>query len=426
MTKTYFPFDSGAGSASYETSWRKMAKLWRPSGPINGQLNGLQAYADSTGMQVKVKTGLAWIEGFYFETDLEYTLAIATADGTNPRIDLVVLRLDMSANTVDFGILTGTPAASPAVPSVTQGATIYEIALAQVRVDAAVVTIAAGKVTDSRTISLGAWEAELARDGRLTLTSGTPVTSGDVLAATSLYFTPYLGSRVSLYDTTALTWRSYQFSELSLSLAGYTASKNYDIYLANVGGILTLESAIWTSDTVRATALVLQDGRYVKTGDATHLFLGTIRTTAVTGQTEDSKVNRFVANFFNNVRKNMGVDELTSHNYNGATRLWNGSSTNNLLSFVNCIANNASSYSIRAQIATPDGTGAYVLQYLNGSALHSGYAEISNSNAYAMSAGSLTEYFNPVVGLNTLQVYENGNNATSTFSNLFQSASVFC
>ena len=77
-------------------------------------------------------------------------------------------------------------------------------------------------------------------------------------------------------------------------------------------------------------------------------------------------------------------------------------------------------------MATPDGTGAYVLQYLNGSALHSGYAEISNSNAYAMSAGSLTEYFNPVVGLNTLQVYENGNNASSTFSNLFQSANVFC
>ena len=261
--------------------------------------------------------------------------------------------------------------------------------------------------------------------GRLTLSSGTPLTTADILTATTVYFTPYQGNFISLWEV-GIGWHTLYFTELSLSIAGYTAGKNYDIFAYSNAGTPAIESLVWTSDTVRATALVLQDGRYVKSGDPTRLFLGTFRTTAVTGQTEDSKVNRFVANFYNPVAKNMLVDEITAHAYNGATRLWNGSSTNNLLSFVNCIANNAASYSIRAQMATPDGTGAYVLQYLNGSALHSGYAEISNSNAYAMSAGSLTEYFNPVVGLNTLQVYENGNNASSTFSNLFQSANVFC
>src|SRR6185436_9706895 len=36
-------------------------------------------------------------------------------------------------------------------------------------------------------------------DGRLTLTSGTPVTTGDVTAATTLYFTPNGGNQIALY-----------------------------------------------------------------------------------------------------------------------------------------------------------------------------------------------------------------------------------
>ena len=321
MTKTYFPFDSGAGAVSYEASWRKMARLWRTSGPINGALNGLLPYGDSTGMQVKVPTGQAWIDGFYFETDITYTLAIAAADPSNPRIDVVVLRLDMSANTVDFGILTGTAAVSPTAPSVTQGTTIWEIALAQVRVDALVVTIAAGKVTDVRQMSYSINDVNMffqACSGRLTLTSGAAVTTSDVMAAATLYFTPYLGNRVFLYGG-ASQWRGYLLNEISLSLSGYTASKNYDIFLAYSSG-LVLESVAWTSDSARATALTLQDGIYVKSGDATRRYLGTIRTTAVAGQCEDSLVNRLVFNYYNRKRRKLYVKETvaTWWTYNAA------------------------------------------------------------------------------------------------------------
>jgi len=47
-------------------------------------------------------------------------------------------------------VLTGTPAASPTPPNVTQSSTIWEISLAQVYVGAAVSTIAAGNITDER------------------------------------------------------------------------------------------------------------------------------------------------------------------------------------------------------------------------------------------------------------------------------------
>jgi len=85
-------------------------------------------------------------------------------------------------------------------------------------------------------------------DGRLTLTSGTPVTTADVTAATTLYYTPYTGNSISLFDGTS-TWTVRTFSELSLSLSGYTANTNYDIYAFWNGSAVALESQTWGTDT---------------------------------------------------------------------------------------------------------------------------------------------------------------------------------
>ena len=164
--------------------------------------------------------------------------------------------------------------------------------------------------------------------GRLTLTSAAPVTTSDVLAATMLYFTPFMGNYVSLWEA-GVGWRTWYFSELSLNLAGYTAGKNFDIFLYSKSGTLTLESLVWTSDSVRATNVLLQDGRYVKSGDATRLYLGTIRTTAVTGQCEDSVKLRFVWNYYNRKpRKLLAVDPTGTWTYTlAAFRAANGNTT---------------------------------------------------------------------------------------------------
>ena len=156
MTITYFPFDSGAGATSREDRWRLMASLWRDTGIIEGLLNNLQCYADSTGMQVKVKGGVAWIEGFYFSSDAETILTISTSDPTNPRIDYVTARVDWDTNTIGFVIIVGTPAASPSAPSLLNTATQYDMPIAKVTVPAAAVTIAAGNVLDARITSASA------------------------------------------------------------------------------------------------------------------------------------------------------------------------------------------------------------------------------------------------------------------------------
>lgn len=57
--------------------------------------------------------------------------------------------------------------------------------------------------------------------GRLTLTSGTPVTTSDVTAASTLYFTPYGGNKITLY--TGVYWQPFTFTERSLALSGLTS-----------------------------------------------------------------------------------------------------------------------------------------------------------------------------------------------------------
>ena len=103
----------------------------------------------------------------------------------------------------------------------------------------------------------------LVSNGRLTLATGVAIPTTDQIGKTSVFYTPYGGNRIGLYDGTM--WAAYSFTELTLALGTLTASKNYDVFLYNNAGTLTLElGTAWTSDTARADALALQDGVYVE------------------------------------------------------------------------------------------------------------------------------------------------------------------
>ena len=155
-------------------------------------------------------------------------------------------------------------------------------------------------------------------DGRLTLESGVAISTTNQTAKTVVYFTPHNGNTIGLYDGSE--WDLFSFSELSLSLSGYTANTNYDIFIYNNNGTLTLESAAWTNNTTRATNIVLQDGIYVKSGTVTRRYLGTIRTTGTTGQCEDSVTKRFVWNYYNRSNRLLNNEITTDWTY--ATNTW--------------------------------------------------------------------------------------------------------
>jgi hypothetical protein len=153
--------------------------------------------------------------------------------------------------------------------------------------------------------------------GRLTLTSGTPVTTADVTAATTLYFALYAGNRIELYNGSG--WITRTFAELSIAVPA-TTDTVYDVFVYDNAGTAALELTAWTNDTTRATALTKQDGILVKTGALTRRYVGTFRTTGVSGQTEDSFAKRYVWNYYNRVPRVLRVNEATnSWTYHVAT-----------------------------------------------------------------------------------------------------------
>ncbi len=154
-------------------------------------------------------------------------------------------------------------------------------------------------------------------EGRLTLESGVPVSTTDQTSKTTIYFTPYNGNRIALYDGSG--WSVSSFTELTLSLGTLTSDKNYDVFVYNNAGTLTLVlSAAWTNNTTRADALALQNGVYVKSGTPTQRHLGTIRTTSTTttedsggGSTTQVGGKRFLWNRYNQARRGLSVIDTT-------------------------------------------------------------------------------------------------------------------
>jgi hypothetical protein len=301
-------------------------------------------------------------------------------------------------------------------------------------------------------------------NGRLTLSSGVPVPTSDITAATTVYFAPYGGNQVSLYDGSQ--WNIHSGSEISLKLTdtqngtttngsavitGLTntaqfivgmnvsgtgipansiiqsinsatqitlnqnatasgtapltftmpANTPFDIFIYDNAGVLALEAVAWTApdngtiasisnatprvvtvsshtlstgqlvtiagnsvasnnatwrvgtttsttfrllnldgsnssapgsvgnggtwqrsdqNTARATLLALQDGVYVKSGAAARRYLGTIRTTNVAGQCEDSTTKRLAWNYYQRVmRQLLKTESVNSWTWNGAS-----------------------------------------------------------------------------------------------------------
>ena len=193
MTIEYFPFDAGAGSVVREDQWAKMAKLWCATGVVGGFLNAFEVYADSSGMQVKVKSGAAWIEGFYISSDAVETKAIAAASGVI-RHDNVVLHVDWPGNTISILVVTGTPG----LVALVQSATIWEIALADITVGAAAVTIDPADVADERTfaaltIALGGTGA-ITAGAALTALGGAPIASPTFTGNATIRIAPRIGT----------------------------------------------------------------------------------------------------------------------------------------------------------------------------------------------------------------------------------------
>lgn len=117
------------------------------NGVFAKKMNALQILADS-GMNVKIKSGQAWINGYWYENDSDLILNLATAPTTGYRIDSVVLRYGVSDRSITCIVKQGTQ--STVYPSPIRNSEYYELVLAYIKVNAGRVSITSLDIIDKR------------------------------------------------------------------------------------------------------------------------------------------------------------------------------------------------------------------------------------------------------------------------------------
>jgi|GEM_PF-2009949 len=246
--------------------------------------------------------------------------------------------------------------------------------------------------------------------GRLTLTSGTPVTTSDVTGATTVYYTPYLHNIINLWD--GYRWVPTEFSETSLALGTVTSGANYDVFAYLNAGALALEKLAWTDDTTRATSITIQDGRLCKSGDKTRLYLGTFRSTSTT-ETADAAACRYLWNMYNRVFRSAYKQGTTQHTYtSSAERPWNNSQADTEIKWITGLTSIVDLYLFSRQGREAAAPNAVTKIALDGSAVGSIF-QFYGSSAGASAGGVSHEA--ALIGAHSAYVIEQSHSGGDQF-----------
>jgi hypothetical protein len=159
MAEQSFPFENIDTTEAQFSEW---ATNFQETG-VQGSPTGTELGITVTGsdLNLTVAAGQAFIRGHYYINTSDLVLAVTSA-GVNTRIDIVVVELDPTANTIVTKIVSGTAAsADPVAPTLTQSATgIYQLPIATLTIPTSTVAITAGMLVDTRTFMgqrVGIW-----------------------------------------------------------------------------------------------------------------------------------------------------------------------------------------------------------------------------------------------------------------------------
>ena len=187
-----------------------------------------------------------------------------------------------------------------------------------------------------------------APQGRLTLTTGAPVMTATVTGGATIYYTPYIGRHVPLWNGTNFVMTdiggelAQATTDTTKSPAAVAASSCYDMFVwSDAGTIRATRGVVWTNTTTRAAALVMQQGIWVNNVAVTNgplqyygTYVGTVCSNAsstidwiLTNTAAGGGVSSLnVLNMYNRVMATAYVgDTSTGHSYSTATiRAYNG------------------------------------------------------------------------------------------------------
>jgi hypothetical protein len=219
--------------------------------------------------------------------------------------------------------------------------------------------------------------------GRLTLSSGVPVMISSVPGATNVYYTPYVGNQVPIYDGTNLV--PFSVAEISQATTDTTKSPAavagnsvYDIFVWNdSGAIRATRGPAWTSDLLRSagTALVRVNGIWLNNATITNgpaaqrgTYVGTIRSNAsstidfIFGAAASGGTAGFfgVWNAYNRVENGTIVkDSGTSYGYSSSTARAARGGSGMAISFVTGLQEDAVQASFTSSLLTAAVTSSF-------------------------------------------------------------------
>lgn len=220
------------------------------------------------------------------------------------------------------------------------------------------------------TFTIGAASGASVPQGRLTLSSATPVMTSDQTAKTTVYYDSFLGNQVPVWNGTSLASLTITADEISLALntTDNVSGSLYDIFAFSSSGTLTLGTGpAWTNTTTRSAAIARKSGIWtnnatitlraggsslgsITTNQAT--YLGTIYCTA-NGQTgmaftpsaSSGGTNNFLGlyNGYNQVRTvAICRDSVGTHTGDSSSNWVSfGGSTSNRISYVDGLGTSA-------------------------------------------------------------------------------------
>jgi hypothetical protein len=288
--------------------------------------------------------------------------------------------------------------------------------------------------------------------GRLTLTSGTPVLAANATAQTTIYYTPYNGNLVPVYDGTRFVNKT--FTELSEALAtsgtNFPASGSvYDLFVINDSGTIRLcNGPAWSSTTSRGTGagtteLQMLTGIWTNKNSIAACRFGSVsgNTVAVSanqgtyvgtfyatgnGQTgmnftpaaAAGGANPFLAlyNAYNRVLvRGFNQDSTSSWTYSTATWRASNNSTSNRINWVDGLAQSQIDIGFNQMTSTAGGATAN-----NGVGIDSTTGPLTASsygvNNAASTLGAIARGTSlPLLGFHFAQALEISSGATSTY-----------
>jgi len=172
--------------------------------------------------------------------------------------------------------------------------------------------------------------------GRLSSAATIPVIPNESAAYSTspvIYYVPYTSDKIVLWD--GAKWQPYTFtSATQLSLISLPVNSLFDIFAYQNNGVVTLIATQWADFATRASNLVLLNGVMVKSGNAAHRYLGTIKTNVAGASANttvaDTYTNRNIYNYYNQAPRVLFAASAVANIYTATTwRLYSGTVATN-------------------------------------------------------------------------------------------------